>query len=130
MSGIAIHLRLILAFIACCVLSTSCGAPAGDAELTSNTRAILMDWHISGFWVVNSPVAWVRVINLNSVPIKNVTIEYTTYDAANVKLDTGRYEFEGTVAPGQTKNFTEQYLGLVSLYTERLSVRLLSVERD
>jgi len=96
----------------------------------SGTRAQLMDWHISGFWVINCPVAWIRVTNLNQVPIKEITVRYDTYDAAGNPLDHGTYTLDGTVVPGQTKNFIEQYLGLVSLYTERLSVTLVSVKRD
>ena len=92
-----------------------------------------MDWHISGFWVINCPVAWLRVTNYNTVPIKDVTVEYTTYDAEGHKLDHGTYLIDYTtdhpVGPHDSKNFIELYLGLVDLYSSRLSVKLLSVSR-
>jgi nucleotide-binding universal stress UspA family protein len=99
-----------------------------DEQLTHMTSASLIDWHVSGLWVINSPVAWVRITNYNSVPIKEVTLSYTTYNAAGHPLDTGTYEIDGTVAPHTTRNFVELYLGLVSLESERLSIKLLSVK--
>lgn len=99
------------------------------STLTANTRLELVDWHISGLWVINSPVAWLRVSNYNNVPIHDITLEYQSFTAEGRPLDKGTFTIEGTVPPGQTKNFIELYLGLVDLYTERLSVRLLSVKR-
>lgn len=102
---------------------------AESEQLTQNTRLELVDWHISGLWVINSPVAWVRVSNYNTVPIHDITFEYTTANADGRPLDRGTFTIEGTVPAGSTKNFIELYLGLVDLYTERLSIRLLSVHR-
>ena len=104
-------------------------APSGDEQATRYTRADLMDWHISGLWVINSPVAWIRVTNYNLVPIKEITVQYDTYDSAGKHLDTGTFTIEGQVPPQQSKNFIELYLGLVDLYSERLSIKLLSVKR-
>jgi len=92
-----------------------------------------MDWHISGFWVINSPVAWIRVYNYNDVPIKEVTIQYNTFDEANNPLDQGTYTIDETILPSQYRQYTdciEKYLGLVSLYTERMSIKLISVQRE
>jgi nucleotide-binding universal stress UspA family protein len=100
-----------------------------DAALAQRTSATLMDWHISGLWVINCPVAWVRVTNYNTVPIKDITIEYRTYTADGKPLDHGTYTIDGSVAPGATKNFIELYLGLVALESERLTVKLLSVKK-
>lgn len=121
--------RFVFASLSSVALA-SCSSSPPETELTQNCYAILMDWHIAGFWVVNCPVAWVRITNRNPVPVKDPVLQYITYDAAGNPLDHGTYTIEGTIAPGQTKNFIEQYLGLVSLYTERLSVKLQSVSRD
>lgn len=96
-------------------------------EVFTNTRLELADWHISGLWVINSPVAWVKVTNYNQVPIKDVCFEYKTYNHEGKQLDRGTFTIEGEVPPGQTKNFIELYLGLVDLYTERLSIQLMRV---
>lgn len=98
-------------------------------QLMSNTRLELVDWHISGLWVINSPVAWIRVTNYNSVPIHDITLEYRSFNSDGAPLDKGTFTIEGTVPAGETKNFIELYLGLVDLYTERLSCKLLSVKR-
>lgn len=95
--------------------------------LTSNTKLDLVDWHICGLWVINSPVVWFRVTNYNSVPIHDVTLEYKTFTEDGRELNTGSYTIEGEIPPGTTKNFIEQYIGLVDLYTEKLSVKLSSV---
>jgi nucleotide-binding universal stress UspA family protein len=105
------------------------GGETSEQVLTANTSIALMDWHISGLWVINCPVAWVRVTNYNSVPIKNINFEYRSYTADGKPLDTGTFEIDGTVPPHTAKNFIELYLGLVALETERLSVKLLSVKR-
>lgn len=111
-----------------CSLLTSC-THSGEPELTARTQIFLMDWHISGLWVINCPVAWIKVANYNTVPIKEITLQYNTYDAHGRPLDQGTFTIEGTVGPMQTKNFIELYLGLVDLYSERLSIKLLSVHR-
>lgn len=99
------------------------------AELTRHTGMELMDWHIAGLWVINSPVVWVRVTNYNAEPIKEITFQYNTYDVNGKPLNEGTYTIEGTVQPHQTKNFIELYVGLVDLYSEHLSLRLKSVEK-
>lgn len=99
-----------------------------NAALTRSTSLVLMDWHISGLWVINSPVAWVRVFNNSDVPITEVTFEYSTFDNYGKPLDKGTFTIEGTIPPRCHKDFIELYLGLVDLYSEHLSVRLLSVK--
>jgi hypothetical protein len=118
--------------LAICLLSSvmlnGCSTESGDAALTSKVVFELVDWHISGFWVINCPVAWVRIANYNTVPIKNITFEYDTFDVDGKFLDRGTYTIpEGEVEPGGVKNFIEQYLGLVSLPSDKLSVKLVSV---
>jgi hypothetical protein len=110
-------------------LLVGCGQIVGDDTLTRNTRITLMDWHISGLWVINSPVAWVRVDNYNNCPIKDITFQYSTYDAQGHPLDVGTYNIEAKVGARNRKEFIELYLGLVDLYSERLKVKLLSVSR-
>lgn len=110
------------------VVTTSCTMiPQGDPALTANTYLELVDWHISGLWVINCPVAWVRVANRNQVAIKDVTFKYITYDFEGQVLDEGTFTIEGTVPPGSMKNFIELYLGLVKLESEKLSVQLIGV---
>jgi hypothetical protein len=104
-----------------------CATESGDVALTKKVIFELVDWHISGFWVINCPVAWVRIANYNNVPIKDITFEYDTFDVDGKPLDKGTYTLEGEVEPGAVKNFIEQYLGLVSLPSDKLSVKLISV---
>jgi hypothetical protein len=117
-----------ITFISLCLLLNSCElSPNFDGGLTANTRCELIDWHITGLWVINCPVAWIRVTNYNNQAIKDITFQYNTYDANGRPLDEGTFTIEGTVPPGQVKNFIELYLGLVDLYSERLSIKLISV---
>jgi hypothetical protein len=115
------------------MILTSCAEPGGDAALTQNTYVELVDWHIAGLWVINCPVAWLRVANYNPVPVKDITIEYQTYDFEGKPLDRGTYRTsetdDDTVKPGQVRNFIEKYLGLVSLQSDKLSIKLKSVQR-
>jgi hypothetical protein len=97
--------------------------------LSANTAIVLMDWHIAGFWVINSPVAWVRVYNNNDVPIHEITFEYHTYTDEGKLLDKGTFTIEGRVEPRGMKNFAELYLGIVDLYSQRLDIKLLSVKK-
>ena len=109
---------------------TGCSTDPGDQELTSRTHFELVDWHVSGLWVINCPVAWIRVANYNPVPIKNITFQYDTYDVDGVHLDRGTYTVEETVDPGAVRNFIELYLGLVNLHSDKLSVKIVSVDRN
>ncbi len=123
-------LSLLAALLFSLALSACEAVDPQAAELTRNTKLELVDWHISGLWVINSPVAWVRVTNYNNVPIHDITFEYTAANVDGKVLDHGTYTIEGTVPEGgTTKNFAELYLGLVDLYTERLSLKLLHVKR-
>lgn len=103
------------------------GVDPDSEELCKNTRVELIDWHIAGLWIINSPVAWFRVTNSNQIPIHDVCVEYRTYALDGRELEHGEYTMEGEIAPGTSKNFIEQYIGLVDLYTEKLSVKLKSV---
>ena len=108
----------------------ACDPVDPDRELLmSHTTLELVDWHVSGLWVINSPVAWIRVVNYNTVPIHDITLEYQTFTAEGKPLDKGTFTIEGTVPPGTTKNFVELYLGLVDLYSDRLTCKLISVKR-
>lgn len=129
---ISTRFALALAALFLTLSLSSCGTPAaGDQELTKRTYLELVDWHISGFWVINSPVAWVRVANYNQVPITDITFQYNTFNAEGKPLDQGTFTVpdEQVVAPGSSKSFIELYLGFVSLHTEKLSIKLLSVRR-
>ncbi len=121
--GLVLILCLSILWGACTVPESS------NSALAQNVRLELVDWHISGLWAINSPVAWVRITNYNTVPIKNITFEYTTFDETNELVDTGTFTIEDSVRAGDTRNFIELYLGLVSVHSESLRVRLLSLER-
>jgi len=100
---------------------------AEEQHLTRNTSMQLMDWHVAGLWVINCPVAWVRVANHNDKPIKELTFQYNTYDITGKPLNEGTYTIEGSVPANSTKDFIELYIGLVDLYSERLTIKLASV---
>lgn len=123
---------VLISFVAfaCLFILTGCEAIDPEAEqIAANTRIQLVDWHISGLWVINSPVAWVRVSNFNDVPIHEINFEYDTFAADGKPLNKGDFTIEGTVPAHTTKNFIELYLGLVDLYTERLSIKLKHARR-
>ncbi len=124
----AIVWLIALTLLVVVVLVTACGGgETSDTVLMRNTYSELVDWHISGLWVVNCPVAWVRIANYNNVPIKDIQITYKTYDYEGKQLNQGTTTLEGEVAPGNVKNFIEQYLGLVDLRSEKLSVQVVGV---
>jgi len=127
--NLAKRILLMLVVCSCALLSACESVPHGEPGLLENTQLQLVDWHITGLWVINCPVAWVKVWNNNSVPIKEITFQYNTYDASGQALDQGTFTIDGEVQPGQMKNFIELYLGVVSLYSERLSIKLISVSR-
>lgn len=120
----------ILACLTSLLILSSCDAIDPESEaLTQNVALELVDWHISGLWVINSPVAWIRVTNYNQVPIHEITLDYETAATDGRPLDHGSFTIEGSVGPCTSKNFVELYLGLVDLYSERLSIKLRSVHR-
>jgi hypothetical protein len=128
------RLAATLAMLVVTFMTTGCGTVGpGDPELTKNVRLELVDWHISGLMVINSPVAWVRVANYNKVPIKDITFDYDTFDAQGQHLDHGTFIIQDavyhTVYPGEVSNFIELYIGLVDVRTEALRVNLVSVRR-
>ncbi|MCA9802564.1 MAG: hypothetical protein KC777_11400 [Cyanobacteria bacterium HKST-UBA02] len=130
--GLARAAFTVLIMLLPLLLLGGCGAPElhADAALTRNVRLELVDWHIVGLWVINCPNCWFRVENYNEVPIKNVTLRYKTYGYNGELLDTGTYTMDGEVGPGRAKNFIEQYLGLVNLESDMLSVELVSVDAE
>ena len=110
-------------------LSGCSGPPCnGDPELTKNVYLELVDWHVVGLWVINCPVCWIRVKNYNNVPIKNVCFRYKTYGYEGELLTVGTYKMEYEINPQQAKNCIEQYIGLVDLESDMLSLELVSVE--
>ena len=101
-----------------------------EPGLSSHTRLELIDWHISGLAIINSPVAWVRVWNDNTVSISDIVLKYTTYDYEGHQLNEGTYTLDDKVIPpGQMRNFIELYLGLVDINSEQLTVQIQSVRR-
>lgn len=120
-------LLLIASLFTFSVTVTGCTPELGDAGLTQNTRIELVDWHISGLWVINCPVCWIRVANYNNVPIKDVTLKYQTLDFDSKPLDQGTYTLDGEVGPGQVKNFIEQYVGIVQVESDKLKIELSTV---
>jgi hypothetical protein len=113
------------------VISTAlagCSSEVGDPNLVKNTYLELVDWHISGFWIINCPVAWVRIKNCNAKPITEITLQYNTYTIDGRPLNEGTFPIENsTLRPGELHNFAELYLGLVDLESEKLTVRIVSV---
>lgn len=126
----AFILLLMAICLTVCLVLSACDAGEPESEqLAKNVQLQLVDWHISGLWVINSPVAWVRVSNYNNVPVHDITFEYKAFAADGRPLDHDTFTIDGTVPPRSTRNFIELYLGLVDLYTERLSIQLLSVHQ-
>ena len=52
---------------------------------------------------------------------------YETFDEDGNRLNKADYLIEEEVKPNQAKNFIEQYLGLVDLYSQKLKISLVSV---
>jgi hypothetical protein len=97
--------------------------------LLRNTYCELVDWHsTSAFGLVSCPIAWFRVGNYNPIPIKNIKVRYQTYDREAHLVSEGDYVIDESVPPGTARNFTEQYLGLVSTHSDKLAIKLVSVE--
>ncbi|MBX9692828.1 MAG: hypothetical protein K2Z81_10620 [Cyanobacteria bacterium] len=129
-SGILSCLTLVI--LICSTLAcTSCTErKLGSVELAKNVYIELIDWHISGLWIFNCPVVWVRVANYNNVPVKEVCIRFRTFGFDGKVLSEGTYTMEGTVGPASVKNFMEQTVGVVDLESDMLSVELVSVESE
>ena len=129
--------RLILACVALLFIlpiTTAGCAPelTLDPELSKNVRLELVDWHVSGLWVINSPVCWFKVYNYNHQPITDITISYETFDFEGRPLDKGTYTMldagEPTVVQAESpKSCVEQYIGIVSLESDKLSCKLKGV---
>jgi hypothetical protein len=103
-----------------------------DPELSKNVRIELIDWHVSGLWVINSPVCWFRVYNYNAKPITDITINYETFDFEGKPLDKGTYTLldagePSVVQANSPKSCVEQYIGIVSLESDKLSCTLKGV---
>ena len=103
-----------------------------DPELSKNVRIELVDWHVSGLWVINSPVCWFRVYNYNPQAVTDITITYETFDFEGRTLDKGTYTLldagEPTVVQANSpKSIVEQYIGIVSLESDKLSCKLKGV---
>lgn len=110
---------------------SSCGAhTVGSIELAKNVYVELVDWHISGLWIFNCPVCWVRVVNYNNVPIKEVRIRFKTFGYNGQELSSGTYTMEGTIGARSVKNFVEQTVGVVDLESDMISIELDAVEPD
>ncbi len=126
---------LVTLFLSIKELSGCIGHGPGDPELTKNIHLELVDWHIVGLWVMNCPCGWVRVANYNKVPVKNVRVRFKTFGYNGEQLNESTYILsgatpaDGTVKAGGVKNFIEQYMGLVDLESDMLSVELVSVDR-
>ncbi len=120
---------LIVVVIAAQALVTCTDGGHGDSAMAKNVYIELVDWHIVGLWVINCPCCWIRVVNYNNVPVKNVHIRYKTFGYSGELLSQGTYTIDGTVPAGGTKNFIEQYVGNVDLESDMLTVELESVER-
>lgn len=78
--------------------------------------------------MINCPVCWIRVKNYNNVPIKNVCFKYKTYGYEGELLTVGTYKIEDEINPQAAKNLIEQYIGLVDLESDMLSLEIMSVE--
>ncbi len=102
----------------------------GNRDLAKNVHVELVDWHISGLMIFNTPVCWIRVCNYNSVPVKDVRVKYKTFGYNGQILSEGTYTMEGTVGPRSVKNFVEQTVGLVDLESDMLSIEMDAVEQE
>ena len=128
-SSFAHKLFVTVSAFAVCIGASGCAPEAQTSDaLKQNTRLELVDWHISGLWVINAPVCWVRVANYNNKPIKEVTLAYTTYGYEGQPLDHGTYTLDGEIPPMSMKNFAEQYVGLVNVESDQISISLVSVK--
>lgn len=115
----------------CATFTTSCSTPTvGNAELARNVYVELVDWHVSGLWIFNTPICWIRVVNYNDVPVKDVRVRFKTFGYNGELLSNGTYTMEGTIGPRSVKNFVEQTVGLVDLESDMLSIELDAVQEE
>ncbi|MBX3153186.1 hypothetical protein KF728_23695 [Candidatus Obscuribacterales bacterium] len=118
-------------FLACVTLTSGCTTHTiGNAELSRNVYVELVDWHVSGLWIFNTPICWIRVVNYNDVPVKDVRVRFKTFGYNGELLSNGTYTMEGSVGPRSVKNFVEQTVGLVDLESDMLSIELDAVESE
>ncbi len=90
----------------------------------------LVDWHVSGLWIFNTPICWIRVVNYNNVPVKDVRVRFKTFGYNGEQLSNGTYTMEGSVGPRSVKNFVEQTVGLCDIESDMLSIELDAVEKE
>jgi hypothetical protein len=122
---------LVVIFIVCTTLTAGCTTHTiGNAELARNVYVELVDWHVSGLWIFNTPICWIRVVNYNDVPVKDVRVRFKTFGYNGELLSNGTYTMEGSVGPRSVKNFVEQTVGLVDIESDMLSIELDAVEAD
>ncbi|MBX9671101.1 MAG: hypothetical protein K2X93_26160 [Candidatus Obscuribacterales bacterium] len=123
----------VIALLSTVVVSvlSSCGAHTiGSVELGKKVYVELVDWHISGLWIFNCPICWIRVVNYNDVPVKEVRVRFKTFGYNGQELSEGTYTMEGTIGARSVKNFVEQTVGVVDLESDMLSIELDAVEPD
>lgn len=101
-----------------------------NLSLTRNTYAELVDWHTSGPFMFRCPVAWIRVRNYNSVPIKELVFHYTLYDQDGNQVDHGKHTITEEIAAGRWKNFFEQYFWFTSPASCKLQLKLVNVKAE
>lgn len=112
-------------------LTTGCSMESmGNRDLAKNVHVELVDWHISGLLIFNTPICWIRVVNYNNVPIKDVRVRYKTFGYNGQQLSEGKYTMEGSIGPRSVKNFVEQTVGIVDLESDMLSIELDAVEQE
>lgn len=96
--------------------------------LRKNTFVRIVDWNSDWFLFLCWPSIWLKVRNYNSLPIKNVTIRYRTYNDEGKLLNEGTHVLAGEIKPGESKNFFSQSPGLIDFASSKLSVDLVNVK--
>jgi hypothetical protein len=122
---------LVAALATCVAVTSSCTThTVGSKELARNVYVELVDWHVSGLWIFNTPICWIRVVNYNNVPVKDVRVRFKTFGYNGEQLSNGTYTMEGSVGPRSVKNFVEQTVGLCDIESDMLSIELDAVEKE
>jgi hypothetical protein len=101
-----------------------------NLSLKRNTYAELVDWHTSGPLLFRCPVVWLRVRNYNSVPIKELVFHYTLFDQDDKPVDQGNHTITEEIAPGEVKNFFEEYLWFTDFNSNKLGINLTNVKAE